>query len=371
MSSNPFKTVKVLVTGATGYTGRMLTKKLAAAGAKIHAVARPSSDIGDLAELNITWFRGEVSDAETIRQAAEGVQYIFHLAAAYRQERATEEDYRRVHLRSTQLLAEAVSGRPDFKRFVHVSTVGVHGHIPGDDIADENYRFNPGDSYQQTKAEAELWLAEFAAQNSLPHTVIRPAAIFGPGDRRLLKIFTMASYGFMLMLGSGKGIYHLIHVDDLTEILIAAAASEQTRSQVLIAANDKPISIVDMGKVIARALNKNINVVRLPIWPFFLAADLCKAICTPIGITPPIYRRRVAFYSKDRKFSNAKLKRLLNYIFRHSSESGLTATAAWYRKHGWLPEKTLAEKLWVGKNWRYWLAAAGAGAVSSPLFDLL
>ncbi|WP_417913637.1 NAD-dependent epimerase/dehydratase family protein [Candidatus Electronema sp. JM] len=355
-----FKNVNVLITGVTGYTGRVLVKKLAAAGARIRAIARPSSDLGDLASLDIIWFRGEVFDQEIIRQAAQGVEYIFHLAAAYRQEKASEEDYRQVHLHSTRLLAEAVCGKPEFKRFLHVSTVGVHGHIPGDDLADEEYRFSPGDSYQRTKLEAEQWLTDFGARTNLPHTIIRPAAIFGPGDRRLLKIFKMASKGFILMLGKGKGIYHLIHVDDLTNIMLAAAAAGPTCCQTLIAANDRPISIVEMGQTVAEALDKKAWVIRLPIWPFFLAADICKAICAPLGISPPIYRRRVAFYSKDRKFNNAKLKRLLDYRFHHSSRSGLTATAAWYQKHGWLGKEN-------SSSWPYWLAAAVS---ASPLLLL-
>lgn len=331
-----FKGAKVLITGATGFTGRVLTQKLAAAGAEIQAIARPSSDLSDLSGLPVRWFRGEVFDPATVSAAAKDAEYIFHLAAAFREEKGTDEGYRRVHLHSTQLLAEAVKGRPDFKRFIHASTVGVHGHIPGDGKADENSPFSAGDGYQRTKLEGEQWLAEFAAASGIPYTIIRPTPIFGPGDRRLLKFFKMADSGWLLMLGKGKGIYHLIHVDDLTEIFLLAAVSDKALSQVFIAANDEPISIIDMGRVIAKTLGRKMRVIRLPIWPFFLAADLCKAVCAPLGIQPPIYRRRVAFYTKDRKFNIAKLNNVLGYRLRHSNESGLRETALWYREQGWL-----------------------------------
>ncbi|MCI5147611.1 MAG: NAD(P)-dependent oxidoreductase, partial [Candidatus Electrothrix sp. AR3] len=168
---------------------------------------------------------------------------------------------------------------------------------------------------------------------------IRPTPIFGPGDGRLLKFFKMVNNGYILMLGSGKGIYHLIHVDDLTEIFMLAAVSEKSRSQVFIAANDEPISIIDMGQAIAKAMGKSIRVIRLPIWPFFLAADICKAVCTPLGIQPPLYRRRVAFYTKDRKFNIAKLNNVLGYTLKHSNEAGLEETARWYLEQGWLEKK--------------------------------
>jgi nucleoside-diphosphate-sugar epimerase len=334
-----FQGKKVLITGATGFTGRVLTQKLAAAGAKIKAIARPSSHLDELHSLDIQWFRGEVFDPEIIRQAAEGVEYIFHVAAAFREEKGSDEGYRKVHLHSTQGLAKAVLGQPQFKCFVHVSTVGVHGHIPGDDLADEHYPFAPGDGYQRTKLEGEQWLADFAADKDFPYTIIRPTPIFGPGDGRLLKFFKMVNRGYILMLGKGKGLYHLIHVDDLTEIFLLAAVSPQARSEVFIAANEEPISIIDMGQSIAKALNKNIRVIRLPIGPFFVAADLCKALCTPLGIQPPLYRRRVAFYTKDRKFTIAKLKKVLGYTPRYTNESGLQETAQWYIQHGWLDKK--------------------------------
>ncbi|MCI5145680.1 MAG: NAD-dependent epimerase/dehydratase family protein, partial [Candidatus Electrothrix sp. AR3] len=168
-----FKGAKVLITGATGFTGKVLTKKLAAAGAQINAIARSSSNLDDLKELDINWFRGDVFEPEIIKAAAEGVEYIFHVAAAFREVKGNDEGYRKVHLTSTQLLAEEVKGKPEFKCFVHISTVGVHGHIPGEDYADETYRFSPGDGYQRTKLEAEQWLAEFAPKHELPYTIIR------------------------------------------------------------------------------------------------------------------------------------------------------------------------------------------------------
>ncbi|MGR0480200.1 MAG: NAD-dependent epimerase/dehydratase family protein [Candidatus Electronema sp. V4] len=332
MTHEQFRGAKVLITGATGFTGKVLTKKLATAGAKISAIARPSSKTSELDGLGITWFRGDIADPELVRQAAVGAEYIFHLATAFRAGEATEEDCRSIHLRPSQLMAQAVQGRPEFKRFVYASTVGVHGHIPGGQPADEQYRFSPGDCYQSTKLETEQWLTA----SGLPCTIIRPVAILGPGEERMVKMFRLVNKGLILMLGKGKGRFQLIHVDDLTEIILLAAAAEQTRGEVLIAANAEPLSIIDMGQIIAKALNRRALVVRLPIQPFYLAADLCETVCAPFGLRPPLYRRRVAFYDKDRQFCTAKLHKLLNYRFRHSNESTLTETAQWYQRQGWL-----------------------------------
>jgi len=334
--ANPYKNKKVLITGATGFTGRLLTHKLINAGADVSIIARESSQAGDLQGLPINWFRGDIADPIIAQQATKGIEYIFHIAAAFREVKATVEDYRKIHLYSTQNLAKAVQPQPQFKRFIHTSTVGIHGHIPGDDLADEQYRTSTGDDYQLTKLEGEQWLHEFGRETGLPYTVIRPAAIYGPGDRRLLKIFKMASKGFFLFFGKGKGIYHLIHVEDLTNIMLEAGTNEAALSEAFIAASNEPIAMVDMAELIGRALGKNVRVIRLPIAPLFLAADICNAICVRLGIDPPLHRRRVAFYTKDRKFDNSKILNVLNYTPEYDNATGIKESALWYQKHGWL-----------------------------------
>jgi len=116
-----------------------------------------------------------------------------------------------------------------------VSTVGVHGHIEID-RADEEYRYSPGDGYQRTKLEGELWIREFAEKNNLPFSVIRPAPIYGAGDMRLLKIFKMAAKGILPIVGKGKCIYHLVHVEDLSNTILLAGITPAARSEVMISA---------------------------------------------------------------------------------------------------------------------------------------
>ena len=326
----------VLVTGATGFTGRVVTQKLVQAGANVRAIARASSNLDELEQLNIEWYRGDVFDKALIESATKNVNYIFHLAAAFREVKANDDGYARVHVESTQLLAKAVVGKPEFECFVHVSTVGVHGHIEID-RADEEYRYSPGDGYQRTKLDGELWIREFAKETGLPFTVIRPAPIFGPGDMRLLKLFKMVSKGYILILGKGKCVYHLVHVEDLSNVILLSGITADARSEVMIAACDDPEPLIEISKIIADKIDqKNLRTIRLPLFPFYVASDILHVICTPLGINPPIYRRRVDFYTKDRKFDNSKVKRLLNYEFKYNNENGLQETAQWYRENGFI-----------------------------------
>jgi dihydroflavonol-4-reductase len=327
---------RVLVTGASGYTGTVLVKKLVAQGVKVRAIARKSSNLDAFVGVDIEWVRGDVFDPAIVEFATRDVEYVIHVAAAYREAKITDETYHKVHIESTKLLAQALVNKPDFKRFVHVSTVGVHGHID-EPPADENYRFSPGDIYQRTKAEAELWIRDFAAKNKLPISVVRPAAIYGPGDKRLLKVFKMASKPVFPLFGKGQGLYHLIHVDDLTDIFTLAAIHPAAEGEAFIAGNQAPSRLQDIARTIADEIgNSKMRFIRFPAWPLFLAADICEAMCKPLGIEPPIYRRRVAFFTKDRAFSTEKLKRLLGYTNRIEVSEGLRSTARWYRDAGWL-----------------------------------
>lgn len=325
----------VLVTGATGFTGIVLTRKLVEAGLKVSAVARKSSNLKPLSDLDINWFRGDVFDEEIMRQAVAGQEYVFHVAAAFRDAKSSEQDYWNVHVGSTQIICEEVLKNPDFKRYIHISTIGVHGHIENPP-ATEDYPFSPGDGYQRTKLQAEEWLNAFAVDNNLPYTIIRPAAIYGPGDRRLLKLFKMALKPYFLLLGKGKCMYHLVHVDDLTNTFIIAATHPAARGETFISGADEPIAIADIAHIVAEHFSRKMKVVRLPIGPFFLAADICEAVCKPFKIEPPIYRRRVAFYSKDRNFDVSKMRNVLGYAPRHGNKEGVIETADWYVEQGWL-----------------------------------
>lgn len=325
----------VLVTGATGFTGAVLTRKLVQAGLDVRAIARASSRLDALADLNIRWFRGDVFDAAVADAAADGVAYIFHTAAAYREAKYGDAMYAQVHVRSTQLLAQAAARNPRFQRFVHVSTVGVLGHIE-QPPADETSPLQPGDIYQRTKAEAELWLRAFGRERGLPYTVIRPAAIYGPGDTRLLKFFKMAARRYLVLLGRGRCLYHLIHVDDLTNVLILAATHPAALNEVFICGAPDWISLEEIGRIVGRVLGREPRVVRLPAAPFFLVADVCEWICRRLGVEPPIHRRRLAFFTKDRAFDTRKLRERLGYTPRHTNEEGIRDTARWYVEQGWL-----------------------------------
>ncbi|NEP14085.1 MAG: NAD(P)-dependent oxidoreductase [Symploca sp. SIO2C1] len=326
---------RVLVTGATGFTGSALIRKLVAQGLDVVAIARPSSNLEPFTGMKVEWIRGDVFDEDLIKQAIQGVNYLFHIVTPFREAKSADIVYHNVHFLSTQLLAKYALKEPQFKRFVHVSTIGVHGHVknpPGD----ENCPMDPGDVYQETKLKGELWIRDFAKQEGLPVTVIRPAGIYGPGEKRFLKIFKMVVKKWVPLIGDGNNLLHFIHVDDLTNFFLLTATHPQAVGEVFICGSQEAITLNKMISIISEYYGISVKFIKLPAAPLFTLGDFFELICRPFGIEPPIYRRRLAFYTKDRSFNTAKMRNLLGFEPAHSDEEGLKELAQWYLDQGWI-----------------------------------
>ncbi len=323
-----------LVTGATGFTGAVLARRLLAAGLPVRVLVRSAEKARakGLAEAEIV--EGSVADEGTVASAMGGVRTVFHLAAVYREAGLRDEAYREVHVEGTRRMAEAASAE-GVARFVHCSTVGIHGHIEHPP-ADETAPLAPGDIYQQTKGEGEEAAWRLAAERGLPVSVIRPTAIFGPEDERLLKLFRLAQRSPALLLGPGTIGYHMVHVEDLVDGFLLAATRPEATGEAFILGGEQAASLNEIVRTMARLSGKSGRILHLPAPPFQWAGSLCERICIPLGLAPPIYRRRVDFFTKSRDFTIAKARERLGYQPRYSLEEGLRQTLAGYRERGWL-----------------------------------
>lgn len=325
---------RVLVTGATGFTGTHLVKHLLAAGHDVRAIARHPARAREMLPEQVEIVAGDITDRAVVGQAVKGREVIYHLAAAFREAGIPDARYREVHVEATRSLLEASSAE-GVRRFVHCSTVGVHSHIECPP-ADENCPHNPGDIYQSTKSEGERLAVDFARTRGLPLCVIRPATIYGPGDLRLLKLFRAVARRHFVMLGRGEVFLHMVHVADLVRAFLLAAERPQAAGEVFIIAGPEYVSLNELVSRIAAIYGVRPPGWHLPVWPFFLAGALCELVCVPLGVEPPIYRRRVAFFTKSRAFSIDKARRVLGFEPAVDLQRGLEETAGWYVEKGYV-----------------------------------
>jgi nucleoside-diphosphate-sugar epimerase len=326
--------MKALVTGATWFTGSTLAKKLCSQGIEVRVLARDGSKAQNMfAGLDIDIVQGDIADPAAVDKAVRGADKVYHVAAIYRSAGIPDQTYRDVHVKGTENVLNA-SAKHHVDRVVHCSTVGVHGHI-ANPPADEQYPFGPGDIYQATKLEGEQKAFEFLDKTGLPISVIRPCAIYGPGDMRLFKLFKLASKKRVLLLGSGKITYHMVYVDDLVDAFILAAEKEKAVGQAFIIGGEERLDLNALIDLIADINGiAPVKTIHLPAKPFQLAGSLVESICIPLRIEPPIYRRRVDFFTKNRAFDISKAKKQLGYSPGVSLRQGLSETARWYREQG-------------------------------------
>jgi nucleoside-diphosphate-sugar epimerase len=330
--------VNVLVTGATGFTGGHLATHLARHGHHVRALVRPRSlerfEKSPAAASGVIAVRGDLTDRTAINEAASGVEVVYHIAATYREAGQRDTAYRDVNVHGTEnVLGAALAAGA--RRVVHCSTGGVHGHI-AHPPANEDAPFAPGDIYQETKLEAERVAREFGRARGLDVVIARPIGIYGPGDMRFLKMFRGLARGRFPMLGSGEAFYHLTYIDDLVEGFRLCGETAAAAGRTYILAGPRYTTLAQLVAMIARELDVAPPRWHLPVWPFWTAGLLCEMVCIPLGVEPPLYRRRVDFYTKSRAFDTTRARTELGYTPRVDLEEGIRRTAMWYREQGLL-----------------------------------
>jgi dihydroflavonol-4-reductase len=325
---------RALVTGATGFTGTHLVNRLVEAGCDVRVIARDADRARAALPDGVDIVHGDITDPSVAPRAVRDVDVVYHLAAAFREPGIPDSRYHEVHVDATRYLLEA-SRAEGIRRFVHCSTIGVHSHI-ADPPADENYPMEPDDIYQRTKADGELLAREFQREHDFPLTVIRPAGIYGPGDLRLLKLFKGVARRRFPIIGDGEVFFHMVHVNDLTDGMMLAAENPSAVGEVFIIAGEEYCTLNELVAKIAAIYDVEPLGFKIPVGPVFAAAAVCEAVCRPLGIEPPLYRRRVAFFTKSRAFNIDKAKQMLGFHPAVSLEEGLRTTAEWYREKGLL-----------------------------------
>lgn len=324
-----------LVTGGTGFTGSHLVRSLIRDGHRVRVLVRSESRAAAVLPPQVEVVAGDMQNRATVAGAVSGANVIYHLAAAYREAKHTPQYYREVNVGFTSLLLDAAQAE-GVSRFVHCSTVGVLSHI-SKPPADESFPHQPADVYQRSKSEAEKLAMAAYQRDGIPVTVARPTAIYGPGDTRLLKMFRLIADRRFVMLGSGEIYYHMVHVDDLVAGLRLLGEHPRAIGEVFILGGERYYKLRAIVEMIAAAVGTAPPRWRLPAWPFQVAGTICEKVCMPLGIEPPIYRRRVDFFTKSRAFTIEKARRLLGYRPAVDLESGIRSTVEWYRAHGDLP----------------------------------
>lgn len=330
------RSVRVLVTGITGFTGGHLARFLAGRGHDVRGLARPASRkrTAVLSRAGIDVVLGDLTEPLSLVPACAGVDVLYHIAATYRTAGQPDEAYRAVNVDGTRALLDAALAA-GVTRFVHCSTGGVHGHIEHPP-ADEDAPLAPGDIYQETKLEGERVARAAGRGSDMEVAVVRPIGIYGPGDTRFLKMFRAIARRRFPMIGNGRIFYHLTYIDDLVEGFRRCGETPAAAGRTYLLAGARYTTLAELVRIVAEELDVPPPRWRIPARPVWLAGALCEAVCVPLGVEPPLYRRRVDFFTKSRAFDTSRARRELAYEPAIDLVEGIHRTVVWYRDQGWL-----------------------------------
>ena len=328
-------TRRVLVTGGTGFTGSHLVKRLLRTGHHVVVLDKSKGlEFDELVQEGAEVHLGSVTNPELVRGLADGAEIVFHLAAAFREINVPDSIYWDVNVEGTRNVMEAAK-RQGVAKVVYCSTQGVHGNVkisPGD----ENSPIAPADTYQLTKYEGEKIAQEYVL-SGLDVVILRPTAIYGPGDPgRWLMLYRMVSKGRFLMFGNGKANYHPVYIDNLIDAFELASLKNGTSGGTYIIGDQDYYPLNELVTLVAGAIDIDVRVIHLPFWPLWLGAAATEAAFKPIGVHPPIFRRRVDWFRQNRAFNINKARRELGYEPKVPLGEGLRTTGEWYREHGYL-----------------------------------
>lgn len=326
--------MRVLVTGATGFIGARLVHRCLETGMTVRALARrnnaiESANASELEEAGAEFLEVSVGDAEGLARALQDVDIVFHLAAAQHEANVPDEYFRSINVEGTRNVLAAAEAA-GVTRVVHGSTIGVYGWTAGE-AANEESPLEPGNIYGVTKLEAEAVVAEFAER--VPIAVVRISETYGPGDRRLLKLFRGAERGVSLQIGDGQNLHHLIYIDDLIDGLLLAARDPRAARQTFVLAGEAPATSRAMLESVSRAMGLEPRIVRLPLSLLMFVAWGLETLLRPLGIQPPLHRRRMDFFRKSFVFEGNGAS-ALGFKPRVALDAGMRETARWYREQG-------------------------------------
>jgi len=323
---------RALVTGANGFVGATLCRKLVEQGASVRGLVRRTSDLSLLQGVPVEQVVGALEDRPSLVEATRGVEVVYHVAAAVT-DWGELAYFRRVNVEGTRHVLEAAA-QNGVPRFVYVSSVAVHSFTGARDMDERSPQWPTPFPYCQSKREAEALALAYHRQGRISVTIVRPGDVYGPGDRvSLLGFAPLLERGCMATVAGGNRVGAFAYVENLADGLILAGTRPEAAGEAYVITDGIRLTWRGYFEKLAAALD-------LPGPRFSVPPDLAYAVAALLEATyrllriqhrPPITRYLVTHLSKDFHFSIAKAQRELGYEPLVGVDEAIRRTAAWYR----------------------------------------
>lgn len=322
---------RVLVTGANGFIGSNLCRRLVNDGYEVLALVRKSSDLRFLNGINVQLIYGDIVRKESLPPAFKEISKVFHVAGLAA-DWGPYALFEQVNFRGTQNVAETAAAT-GVKRLIYVSTVAFHG-FGKQNGKEEDPPAKNLIPYAKTKWMAEQWLWQLAEKSAMEITAVRPGNVFGPNDRTFLfKYIDALLQGKFAEINHGKSKTCPVYVENLIDILLLTATRPEAAGNAYLATDGLDITWHEFNTALAEALDVKLPKTSIPYGLAMAAAKSYYAFhqLFKIQSEPFLTPYRVNNGGRDYHFSIQKLKDHFHYQPRIGLKEGLRKTVESYR----------------------------------------
>lgn len=322
--------MKAMVTGGTGFVGRHLVDVLLARGDEVTALARSPAKATGLAERGVRLVTGDLFDLEAIRAAARDADIVYHVAGLVAAR--NDAEFLSVNRDGTANVTQA-AGEVSRARIVLVSSMAAGGPSARGARMRGTEEPHPVTMYGRSKLAGE----DVVRSGKLPWTIVRPPAVYGPGDTEMLRVFKAASMGIAPVFGDGSQELSLVYGPDLAEALAAAGSSAATTGSVYYPCHPEVLTSKSVVEQAGTAAGKPVRVIRLPRWSAAPALAVTSSLARLRGRATILTTDKAnEFFAPAWTGDPAPFTSATGWKAQHDFAAGAERTVQWYREQGWL-----------------------------------
>ncbi|MFH1593007.1 MAG: NAD(P)-dependent oxidoreductase [Candidatus Woesearchaeota archaeon] len=323
--------MKILVTGGSGFIGKILVEKLLQKGHKITVIVRNVKKIKELKD-EVKVIVGDIRDLGIIKQAVKSQDIVYHLAALIHPAGVSKKEYFDLNSESTGRLYKE-SSKAGVKHFIYISSVACYGVTKGGVLVKEDTKPKPIDIYGKSKLKGEERIHE---NKSIPFTIFRLGKIYGPGDNSApwVTLVGLVKRRLFMMISNGKSTIMPLYIDDAVTGLISCLNNKKTFYKTYNLVGNEIVTKKEFIKVMAKGLNVKPRKGYLPKSLVVSGATLLEPVLKLFQKEPTISRKKLRFFLASELYDTSLAKKDLNFNPKVNLEEGMRNTVSWMKKGG-------------------------------------
>ncbi len=328
----------IVITGASGFIGKHLVQLAMDKGFVVHALVRKTSKVNELKQMGANIIYGEISSTQSVLNFFKEltdlnltVDYVIHAAALTKAK--TETSFFDTNVKNTRHLLEALEQSGIFlKKFVFISSLAASGPQQLGKRIEKDHD-QPITLYGKSKLQAEHIVRSF---QTIPHIILRPTAVYGPGEKDLLSVFKIVNKGINPVLGRNPQELTFVYVKDLAELILAAVTSEEENKTYFITDN-AVYGKTEFGTQIAKFIDKKVITIRLPLFFVKGISFFLQYLSQLSGKQSPLTLEKYKELTAQSWNCNVSdTFKELKYMPVYTLAEGIRETAKWYKQHKWI-----------------------------------